>query len=166
MITDLKEIYLAVKSADCLPILLADSKTGAMATIHAGWKGTAERISEKTIILLKSQKKANPSDLIAALGPAACVDCYKVGSDVMRFFRMETSNWEEFIKASPLKGKTHLNLALANKIQLIRMGLKHKNVHISSHCTMHDNNLFFSYRTEGHGGEAPIGRQLSLIGRK
>jgi len=166
MISGLNEIYLAVKTADCLPILLADPKTGAMATIHAGWKGTAERISEKTIILFKSEGKVDPSHLIAALGPAACEDCYKVGSDVLEFFRRETGDWVEYFKDSTAEGKTHFNLALANKIQLLKMGLKLENIHISSYCTMHNNNLFFSYRAEGHQGEAPVGRQLSLLGRK
>ncbi len=154
-ITRKTNVLPAIKTADCVPILIGDPKTGAMAAVHAGWRGTASKIVQKSVKDLTATFRSNPEDLIAAIGPSACADCYEVGPEVAEQFA------KEFLKPAKSKGKFMLNVAAANQQQLIDSRLNPSNIHLATHCTMHQNDLFFSHRREGGDG-----RQLSVIGRK
>ena len=93
MTTRLGGVLLGIQTADCLPVLIGDPKTGATAAIHAGWRGTAGRITERTVADLMLLHGVNSRDCIAALGPAACAGCYEVGEDDENHFLFLASEW-------------------------------------------------------------------------
>jgi len=166
MITRLTSVLLAVQTADCLPVLIGDTKTGTMAAIHAGWRGTAGRITERTVADLMLVHGVSPRDCIAALGPAACAECYEVGEDVIGRYKKEFGYWRNLLVNFKPDGKAHLDIRLANFQQLSYCGFSEDRIYIADHCTMHQNELFFSYRKEGKGHPSGVGRSLSIIGKK
>ncbi|MEK6324708.1 MAG: peptidoglycan editing factor PgeF [Acidobacteriota bacterium] len=165
MITRLIGVLLAVQTADCLPVLIGDTKTGAMAAIHAGWRGTAGRITERTVADLMLVHGVNTRDCIAALGPAACAECYEVGEDVIERYKNEFGYWRNLLVNFKEKGKAHLDIRAANVQQLSFCGFSEDRIHVADYCTMHQNELFFSYRREGNGQPSSVGRSLSVIGK-
>jgi hypothetical protein len=164
MTTQLRGLLLAIQTADCLPVLIGDPATGAMAAIHAGWRGTAGRITERTVADLM-QQGVNPRNAIAALGPAACAECYEVGHDVIERYKKEFGYWRSLFADLKENGKAHLDIFAANIQQLIFCGFTEERIYVAEHCTMHENDLFFSYRREGRGQPSVVGRLLSVIGR-
>jgi YfiH family protein len=165
MITRMTGVLLAVQTADCLPVLIGDPKTGTMVAIHAGWRGTAGRITERTVADLMLVHGVNPRDCIAALGPAACAACYEVGEDVIERYRKEFGYWRNLLVNFKQDGKAHLDIRAANVQQLSFCGFSEDRVYVADYCTMHQNDLFFSYRREGKGQPSGVGRLLSVIGR-
>ena len=165
MITRMTGVLLAVQTADCLPVLIGDPKTGTMAAIHAGWRGTAGRITERTVADLMLVHGVNPRDCIAALGPAACAECYEVGEDVIERYKKEFGYWRNLLVNFKQDGKAHLDIRAANVQQLSFCGFSEDRIYVSDYCTMHQNDLFFSYRREGKGQPSSVGRLLSVIGR-
>lgn len=165
MITRMTGVLLAVQTADCLPVLIGDPKTGAMAAIHAGWRGTAGRIVERTVADLMLVNGVNTLDCIAVLGPAACADCYEVGEDVIKRYKSEFGYWRNLLVDFKENGKAHLDIRAANVQQLSFCGFSEDQIYIAEYCTMHQNELFFSYRREGKGQPSSVGRSLSVIGK-
>lgn len=165
MITRMTDVLLGVQTADCLPVLIGDTRTGAMAAIHAGWRGTAGRITERTVADLMLAQGVNPRECIAALGPAACVECYEVGDDVIARYKKEFGYWRNLFVNLKENGKAHLDIRAANFQQLTFCGFSEDRIHIADYCTMHQNELFFSYRKEGKGQPSGVGRSLSVIGK-
>ena len=165
MITRVTDVLLAVQTADCLPVLIGDTKTGAMAAVHAGWRGTAGRITERTVADLMLVHGVSPRDCIAALGPAACAECYEVGEDVISRYKKEFGYWRNLLVNLKEGGKAHLDIRAANFQQLLFCGFSEDRIHIADYCTMHQNELFFSYRKEGKAQPSGVGRSLSVIGK-
>jgi YfiH family protein len=166
MITRMSDVLLGVQTADCLPVLIADTKSGAVAGIHAGWRGTAGRITERTIADLMLSGGVNPRDCIAALGPTACAECYEVGEDVIERYKSEFGYWRNLLVNFKEDGKAHLDIRAANVQQLMFCGFTEDRIHVADFCTMHQNELFFSYRREGKGMPSQVGRLLSVIGKQ
>lgn len=164
MTTGLDRTLLAVQTADCLPVLIADPRTGAMAAIHAGWRGTAGRIAERTIADMMQRHGVNPRDCIAALGPNACSDCYEVGEDVIDLYRKQFGYWRKLLTRRS-EGRAHLDVKAANVQQLLFCGFTPDRIHAAPYCTMHESGLFFSYRREAGGKPGKVGRMLAMIGR-
>jgi YfiH family protein len=158
-------LLLAIQTADCLPVLIADPKSCAMAAVHAGWRGTAGRITERTVADLMQKFGATPRDCLAALGPSACAACYEVGDDVIERYKKEFGYWRKLLTGFKEGGKAHLDVRAANVQQLVFCGFPEDCIHVAPYCTMHQNDVFFSYRRESRGGSAPVGRLLSVIGR-
>ncbi|MGQ9898079.1 MAG: peptidoglycan editing factor PgeF [Acidobacteriota bacterium] len=154
--------WAAVYTADCQAVLLGCPRTGAFATVHAGWRGTLGHIVEKTIVRLKDVYGVRPEDLHAALGPAASVACYEVGQEVVEAFRQafpsEATAW--FQRPLPT-GKLHLDIPKANCWQLMEAGVRPDHIYASGWCTMTRTDLFFSYRRERQRG--PVGRLVATI---
>lgn len=165
MISRMTGILLAVQTADCLPVLIGDPRTGAMAAIHAGWRGAAGRITERTLADLMLVHGVNPRDCVAALGPAACAGCYEVGDDVIDRYKKEFGYWRNLLVNFQENGKAHLDIREANVQQLKFCGFSEDRIHVADYCTMHQNELFFSYRREGKGQPSGVGRSLSVIGK-
>jgi purine-nucleoside/S-methyl-5'-thioadenosine phosphorylase / adenosine deaminase len=165
MTTKLTGVLLAIQTADCLPVLIADPKSGAMAAIHAGWRGTAGRITERVVADLMLTHGVNPRDCIAALGPSACVGCYEVGEDVIERYQKEFGYWRKLFSNFKEGSKAHLDVRAANVQQLKFCGFVEEHIHAADYCTMHQSDLFFSYRREGKLQADGTGRLLSLIGR-
>lgn len=162
-------VWLGIKTADCLPLLIGDPKTKVMAAIHAGWRGTVARVAEKTVKLMVRQQKVDPKNIVAALGPSACGDCYEVGEDVAIKIKTEFKDWETYLKPFGLQpsgsGKYKLDVPLANVRQLLNIGVHPANIHTALYCTIHQNQHFFSHRKEGKTDSSHVGRMLAVIGQ-
>ena len=165
MTTKMSNVLLAIQTADCLPVLIADTATGTVAAIHAGWRGTAGRITERTVADLMLSHGVNPRTCIAALGPTACAECYEVGTDVIERYKKEFGYWKNVLVNFKEGGKAHLDIRAANVQQLAFCGFDEDRIHVADYCTMHQNDLFFSYRREGRNQPSSVGRLLSVIGR-
>ena len=163
LMSNLDEVLLGVKTADCVPVLVGDPVTGAFAAIHAGWRGTAQSIVKKTVARLVGEFGSDATDLFCAIGPAAGCGLYEVGQDVIDAFRENFSTGGKyFIETRP--GHALVDLKAANRDQLIDSGIQSKNIYIAPFCTMEQADLFFSYRIEKKKF-GRTGRLMSVIGK-
>lgn len=144
-IADDPAVAVSVKAADCVPILLADRRTGAVAAIHAGWKGTAAGAAIVAVRALTSRYGTNPEDVIAAVGPSIGPCCYEVGPDLASHFasRAKASHW--FTRDA----RPHLDLWRATRDQLSDAGVPPQQIHVCRLCTFDHPALFHSYRRDG-----------------
>ena len=165
MTTRLRGVLLAIQTADCLPILIGDTQSGTVAAIHAGWRGTAGRIAERTVADLMRVHGVDPRNCIAAIGPTACAECYEVGEDVIERYKKEFGYWRNLFVNHQANGKAYLDIRAANIQQLAFCGFTEDRIHVADYCTMHQNEWFFSYRREGKSRPAGTGRLLSVIGK-
>ncbi len=156
LITDRPGIPIAVKTADCLPILMAEPKRGIVAAVHAGWKGTLARVVEKTIdrILSEGGKIEN---ITAALGPNMGADCYEIETDVARSFESEFPGWPLLKKKS--EAKWLLDVAEANRHQLLERGVRPARIDRTELCTHCRPDLFHSFRRDHEAA----GRMVNFI---
>jgi YfiH family protein len=157
-------ILLAVQTADCLPILIADERSGAFSAAHAGWRGTLAGIVARTVERMQQEFGSRPQDLHAALGPAISAAVFEVGPEVLVEFKDRFNYAEELISDTRASGKGHLNLNLANVRQLIACGVRDDRIYDSALCSWMRNDLFFSHRRE-RGHEKPVGRLMGVIGK-
>ncbi len=162
---NLERTLLAVQTADCLPILIADQRTGAFAAVHAGWRGTLGGIVARTIELMQLSYDSRPADLHAAFGPAIGACCFEVGPEVLARFGEKFDYLDELISRPQGNGKANLDLNRANQRQLLECRLRSEKIYDCSLCTICRNDLFFSYRRE-RGAEKPVGRLMGVIGKK
>jgi len=162
---DTPRILLAVQTADCLPILIADERSGAFSAAHAGWRGTLAGIVARTVERMQQEYGSRPEDMHAALGPAISAAVFEVGPEVLLEFKNRFGYAEELISDPQPNGKGHLNLNLANVRQLIDCGVREDRIYDSALCTWLRNDLFFSFRRE-RGAEKPVGRLLGVIGKE
>ncbi len=164
LVSNVSNVLLGVKTADCVPVLLGDMQTKAFAAVHAGWRGTVNSVVENAIEKMRENYGTNSKDLICAIGPAATCKNYEIGQDVIDTFK------QKFPQSKHLFQKTReehalINLHLANKEQLISVGVLPENISVAPFCTMERTDLFFSYRKEKklYG---KTGRLMSVIGLK
>jgi len=164
LITHTENVLLGVQTADCVPVLLGDARTGAAAAIHAGWRGTAASIIANTLQRMNEEFGTRASDVRAAIGPAASACCYEVGAEVIELFRERFSDADELLTTTR-EGHALIYLQRANRNQLVRAGVDASRIHTAPFCTMCRTDFFFSYRREKalHGR---TGRLLSVIGRE
>jgi hypothetical protein len=150
-----------IRAADCAPILLADSRGGAVAGVHAGWRGTAQRAASTAVAALTREFGSRPGDLVAAIGPCLGVCCAEVGEDVLEAFREaghEKRILERWFSRGPGE-RWQLHLARANRDQLTGAGLLPGNVHSAGLCTRSFPHVFHSHRADG----PKAGRMAALI---
>ena len=163
LVSNVPKILVAIKTADCVPILLGDANTGAFAAVHAGWRGTSSSIVARAIEQMQREYGTQPADLRAAVGPAANVCCYEVGAEVIDKFKERFADSHSlFLPTSA--GHARIDLQKANRDQLLAAGVMAERIHIAPFCTMDRNDLFFSYRREKHA-LGRVGRLMSVIGR-
>jgi YfiH family protein len=158
LVTDLPGLALTVSTADCLPILLADPRRGAVAAVHAGWRGTVRRIAAQAVQALRERYGSDPQDCVAALGPGIRGCCYQVDAPVIGPLRLAIPNWEACTVAQG-DGKWLLDLAAASRQTLEAAGLAPANIHDLGLCTRCRPDLFFSHRAHG----PRTGRMMSTI---
>ncbi len=158
LITNAKGLGVAVQTADCLPVLIADARKKAVAAVHAGRKGVACGVLPTTIERMREEYGCDPLDMRAALGPAISGEQYEVGKECLPPFRKRYPNWRDF--SAPLgQDKWLLDLPLAARLQLISAGIPEDRIGALGPCTFSESSRFFSYRREG-----PLtGRLLSTI---
>ena len=164
VISNVSGVLAGVKTADCVPVLLGDPKTGAFAAIHAGWRGTVQSIVKKAVLELKQNYGSDPKDLIAAIGPAAGCSNYEIGQDVIDVFAENFSDIGKYFAATR-EGHALVDLHLANRDQLLDCGVNNDNIFTAPFCTMERPDLFFSYRLEKQKF-GKTGRLMSVIGRR
>ncbi len=145
------ETWIGVWTADCLPILLAAETAPVVAAIHAGWRGSMERIVFRAVERLESDFAVPPEAVWAALGPAIGPCCYRVGPDVLAPLRARFPGWEERITADRVRDHALLDLAGWNRLQLIDAGIAPERIIAVNRCTRCDPERFSSYRREGKG---------------
>ncbi len=156
LITDDLNVALGIFVADCIPALIVDPRTGAVAAAHAGWRGTVAGVLPAVVRALVDELGARPDDLRVVLGPAIGACCFEVGAEVVREF--ETALGEAaagVITPSPrgATGKWHVDLKAANRILLERAGVAAEAIDAGPDCTHHDRARFFSYRRDGETGQ-------------
>lgn len=157
VITNIPHVCIAVSTADCVPILIYDPVNKAIASIHAGWRGTCSRITSHSLRLMRSAFGTNPKDVIVVIGPSISPEVYEVGSELIDAFEDTKFDVDKlFIKK---KGKLYLNLWKANKDILLEKGVKECNIEVSGICTFSEPEKFFSARRLG----IQSGRMLSGI---
>jgi polyphenol oxidase len=176
-------LLLAIQTADCIPVLVADRKQRVVAAFHAGWRGTVSRIVESGVGKMRLAFGSQPKDLIAAIGPGVGACCYAIGDEVLSAFESQFTYARELFREvydsdpiktkypmlfltqrapghSPIGPSLHLDLIEANRRQLLDAGVKPRAIHFVGGCTSSHTELFFSHRaSRGHAG-----RMMSVIG--
>lgn len=183
MMTDEPGLLLAIQTADCIPVLVADTKRRAVAAFHAGWRGTLKRIVENGVNRMQVEFGSRPADLVAAIGPGIGACCYAVGEEVRTEFGSQFAYAPELFfevsDADPVREKypllfltarapghsnlgpaLHLDLVEANRRQLLDAGLRPEAIAVMGDCTRCQINRYFSYRAE----QGFTGRMLSVVG--
>lgn len=163
LVSNLSNVLIGVKTADCVPILLGDTKTKSFAAIHAGWRGTADSIAVKAIEKMREEFATEPENLIAAIGAAAICN-YEIGQDVIDAFAEKFSDSKNLFTPTR-EGHAYVDLHSANREQLLSAGVLPETIFVAPLCTMERNDLFFSYRQD-RKIYGKTGRLLSVIGRK
>lgn len=179
-------ILLTIRVADCLPVLIADSRLRVIAAVHAGWRGALARVIEKTAGEFRRTFASRPEDLVATLGPAIGRCCYEVGEEVIEEFRGQFRESDAFFhkpatEAEPQRSdlrytllfhtqappghrrerpSLHLDLIAVARAQLREAGLKASAIHAAEHCTCCHPDLFFSHRRDARRA----GRMIAAVG--
>jgi hypothetical protein len=155
LITSTPGLAVGVKTADCLPIVIEDRRTHAVAAVHAGWRGVIGGITAKTIARLVTLG-SRVDDLRVAVGPAIQACCFEVDGDLPERFAAEFG--PGVVRPQPGKPKVHLDLGVAVRVSLERVGVAPTHVEVLPQCTRCDPR-FFSHRRD----QGLTGRHLSLI---
>jgi YfiH family protein len=181
-VTNRPGVLLGIQTADCVPILIVDPRKRAVAAIHAGWRGTLARITQKAIGRMQQEFGSKPSHLLAAIGPSIGPCCYEVGTEFVTKFTAQFADAADYFdeprsgeEPDPLQWlnmkppghqpppkNVHLDLRKANRSQLLAAGLHAQNIFTSDLCTACRTDLLFSHRREGPFS----GRLMSVIGHR
>ncbi|MEQ1573616.1 MAG: peptidoglycan editing factor PgeF [Vicinamibacterales bacterium] len=160
IVSDDPAVAIAVVAADCVPLLIADRRTGAVGAVHAGWRGTVARVTPATVEALAREFGSRPEELVVAIGPNIGGCCYEVGSELVDAFataghaRHLIDRW--FLATPPSRGSLRardrgtlrLDVAGANRDQLILAGVPETQIHAAGLCTATNLDLLTSYRAE------------------
>jgi len=171
-------MVVAIQTADCVPLVFVDSRTGAVAAAHAGWRGLAERVPAVTVAALARRFGTRPADLIVAAGPSIGACCYEVGEDVKAAFERagassdEIARWFfresrptpvnrsiEKVPRAPRAHHYYFDGWRATRDQLEQSGVASDRLHMPDLCTASHPDVFCSYRRDG----APAGRMAAVI---
>lgn len=169
LVSDNPDLAIAVRAADCVPLLMADPRTGAVAAVHAGWRGTAAGAARVAVETMGAAFGVEPEDVTVAIGPSIGACCYEVGSELVDAFaaaghsRLLIDRW--FHTRSPDAGSAdrsrpiphasgrglRLDVAGANRDQLVRAGVRDERIHLAGLCTARHLEILTSFRAEQEG---------------
>ncbi|HEY7841214.1 MAG TPA: peptidoglycan editing factor PgeF [Gammaproteobacteria bacterium] len=151
----------AVRVADCVPILLANESGQIVGAVHAGWRGMAKRVAIAAIEAMQARFGLRPERIMAAVGPSIGPCCYEVGADTKEAFRAAGHHPDVLARwfAERPSGKFHLDLWQAARDQLEGAGVRAENIHVAELCTRTYSETFHSYRADGAGA----GRMAAVI---
>jgi YfiH family protein len=158
IVTSRTNLAICIKTADCVPVFLVDRIKKIIAVVHAGWRGTALEISAKVVGLLREKFDSFPKDIFTAIGPAIGKCCFELDAAAASDF-LKQKNHEAFLFSGKRQNKCIVDLAEANRRQIMNCGVPETNIDISGLCTSCRQDLFFSYR--GSGGIT--GRQVNFM---
>ncbi len=149
VVTNLYDVPIAVRTADCLPIFIYDFKQKCIGLVHAGWRGSQKKVGVHTLNVMKKHWLCHPKDLLVAFGPGIRDCCYQVGEEFKNYFPEDIT---------PKSNGAYLDLVSVNKRQLLETGVLKDHIFDCRICTCCDPNCF-SYRREGE----KAGRMISLM---
>jgi YfiH family protein len=144
-----------VSVADCAPVLIADPRSGAVAAIHAGWRGTIARAAAQGVRALVDRHGAHPADLLAAIGPSIGPCCFEVSRDLAARFRDELGP----VTGNPRENGSRADLWRANEKVLREAGLARRRIDVLARCTSCEESVFFSHRRD----QGRTGRHVAFI---
>ncbi len=147
LITNVPGITLTTFYADCVPLFFVDPVRRAIGLSHSGWRGTVGKMGMVTLRAMQEEYGTNPNDVIAAIGPSICQDCYEVSEDVICEFQgaFDKKYWDELYYQKE-NGKYQLNLWKANEIVLTEAGILKENMAVTNLCTCCNADVLFSHR--------------------
>jgi polyphenol oxidase len=186
LVTNIPLVALAVQTADCFPVLLVDPKNRAVGAFHAGWRGTVQRIVEKGVGVMRQEYGTRPEDILAVIGPGIQKCCYEIGDEVKAQFESQFAYarelFHELYSPNPIRTKypllflnmrppghgdpatkLHLDIAEANRRQLLTSGVPENQITVMQPCTScktRNTRRFFSHRAE----QGRTGRMMALVG--
>ena len=151
MITNVPGICLVTFYADCVPLYFVDPVKKAIGLSHSGWRGTVGKIGKVTVELMQKTYGSDSKDILAAIGPSICQDCYEVSEDVIVKFQksFEEKYWPELFYQKE-NGKYQLNLWKANELVFEEAGILKKHIAVTNVCTHCNPDSLFSHRTTGN----------------
>jgi YfiH family protein len=148
LVTDQPGVTVAVRTADCVPVLVHDPRRRIVAAIHAGWRGAVAGIVSKTFTLMANRFGSTRTDLRVSIGPSAGPCCYEVDDPVLDQLRMGLPDWESVVH--DYRGhKARLDLKALIRRQVEGEGVNARSVSSVNLCTICQDQLFYSYRREG-----------------
>lgn len=162
LITNVPGLCLSTFYADCVPLYFVDPVHRSIGLSHSGWRGTVGRMGQVTLQRMTEEFGTDPSDVIAAIGPSICQDCYEVSEDVIEQFQSAFSqeHWDELYYKKE-NGKYQLNLWKANEIVMLEAGVKKENIAVTNICTCCNSDILFSHRAS-QGKRGNLAAFLSL----
>lgn len=158
LMTNQRNLFITVSVADCTPILIYDRAHKAIAAVHAGWRGTAQKILYKTLLAMKEAFGTQAKDCLAYIGTCISAESYAVDADVAQHFEPAFKVYDSVSR------KFFLDLKAANAHQLYAFGLEKAQVEISPYCSYREHRYFFSYRYAVHHTQGRTGRMQAIIG--
>lgn len=161
MITDQPGVLLATFYADCVPLYFVDPVHKAIGLSHSGWRGTVGRMGQATVEAMERSFGSQPKDLLCAIGPSICQDCYEVSRDVAEAFIFAFPTHEKEILQAGALGKYQLDLWKANEIVLTEAGVLKEHIDLAGLCTCCNSSLLFSHRAS-KGKRGNLGAFLML----
>lgn len=163
LITNEPGLLLATFYADCVPLFFVDPVHRAIGLAHSGWRGTVGRMGAVTLEAMKREFGTNPADVLAAVGPSICQDCYEVGADVAEEFARTFGDWkDDILLPGEAEGKYQLNLWKCNAYILREAGIMPEHLAVTNICTCCNPRLLFSHRAS-HGKRGNLGAFLMLL---
>lgn len=162
LVTNIPGLCLATFYADCVPLFFVDPVQKAIGLSHSGWRGTVGKIGKITVETMRKEYGTDPADVLAAVGPSICQECYEVSEDVIEQFRInyEQKYWEELFYKKE-NGKFHLNLWKANEIVFGEAGIKAEHIAVTNVCTCCNPDVLFSHRAS-HGKRGNLGAFMAI----
>ena len=150
LITNVPGICLVTTYADCVPLYFLDPVKKVIALSHSGWRGTVGKIGKKTVELMHDNFGSDPADILAAVGPSVCQDCYEVSADVIDRFKevFDRSVWDELFYGKP-DGKYQLDLWKANEKIFLEAGIRKEHIAVTNVCTHCNSGILYSHRAMG-----------------
>ena len=161
LITNEPGLVLSTFYADCVTLYFVDTVNKAIGLSHSGWKGTVCRMGKATLEAMNKEFGTNPKDVIVAVGPSICQDCYEISEDVAVEFIKEFKGHEEEILINKGNGKYQLDLWKCNEIVMLEAGIKKENLVVTNVCTCCNPDLLFSHRAS-HGKRGNLGAFLTI----
>lgn len=150
MITNVPGICLVTFYADCVPLYFVDPVKKVIGMSHSGWRGTVGKMGKVTVEKMEETFGSNPADIIAAIGPSICQDCYEVSEDVIIEFKKSfVENLWDGLFYQKENGKYQLNLWKANEAVFLEAGIRKENIAVTNVCTHCNPDILFSHRTSG-----------------
>lgn len=150
LVTNVPGICLVTFYADCVPLFFVDPAHRAIGLSHSGWKGTVHKMGKVTVERMREKFGTDPSQVVAAIGPSICQECYEVSEDVIEQFRenFRKELWEELFYRKE-NGKYQLDLWRANRAVLMEAGIAGERIAVTNVCTHCNPDILFSHRSTG-----------------